>query len=105
MALKRLHQEYKQYKEDPSPFYTIDPDQKNPYIWYILIFGPNDTIFEGGIFKCQINFSIEYPNKAPVFKFISEIKHPNIYPDGTMCISILHDGQIQFGEDEDISER
>ena len=105
MALKRLQQEYKQYKEDIPSFYTIELDQKNPFIWYILIFGPNDTIFEGGIFKCQINFSIDYPNKAPELKFITELLHPNIYPDGKICISILHDGQIQFGEDEDITER
>ncbi len=105
MALRRLQQEYKQYKDDPSSFYTIELDKTNPYIWYILIFGPTDTIFEGGIFKCQIIFTSEYPNKAPEFKFITKLQHPNIYHNGKICISILHDGIIQFGEDEDISER
>jgi ubiquitin-conjugating enzyme E2 G1 len=105
MALKRLQQEYKQYKTDTPSFYSIELNDKNPYLWNILIFGPNDTIFEGAIFKCQIIFSNEYPNKAPKFKFISEFKHPNIYIDGSICISILHDDIIQSYDDEDISER
>jgi|UniRef100_A0A6C0EBM4 ubiquitin-conjugating enzyme E2 G1 len=104
MALKRLDYEYKQYIKEPSQFYTINPESKNFYIWHILILPPSNTIFEGGIFKCIINFSKDYPNKAPEFKFITELPHPNIYQDGKVCISILHDG-VDHYESEDISER
>ena len=105
MALKRLDSEYKQYKKDQSQFYIIDPDPKNFYIWNILILGPTDSIYEGGIFKCVIKFSLDYPNKAPDFKIITELPHPNIYPDGKVCISILHDGNDILYGSEDISER
>ena len=32
----------------------------------------------------------DYPLNPPKMRFISKIFHPNIYPDGRVCISILH---------------
>ena len=104
MAIKRLITEYQQYLKDPNPFYSIEPTQENIYIWNVLLFGPSDTIFEGGIFRCQFKFNSEYPNKPPEFKFLSNFFHPNIYTDGKVCISILHEGKDQYNY-EDISER
>jgi ubiquitin-protein ligase len=104
MALRRLQIEYKQYLSDPNCYYTIEPDADNFHIWNILLFGSLNTIFENGVFKCQLIFPKEYPNKPPDFKFITKLPHPNIYSDGKVCISILHEGKDQF-EYEDISER
>lgn len=34
----------------------------------------------------------------PTLRFISELWHPNVYPDGTVCISILHEpGEDKYG--------
>ena len=103
MAIKRLVNEYKQYLAETTPYYSISqPD--NFLIWDILLFGPPDTIFEGGVFKCRLEFSKDYPNKPPLFKFIDDLYHPNIYPDGRVCMSILHEGVDEYGY-EHISER
>ena len=104
MAIKRLQIEYKQIIDEPSEFYSIAINPTNFLKWNILILGPSDTIFEGGIFNCSIEFSKNYPNKAPVFKFTNNMFHPNIYPDGKICISILHEGEDIFGY-ENINER
>jgi ubiquitin-conjugating enzyme E2 G1 len=104
MALKRLQSEYKQYLKDPSPHYTISIDEDNFYKWNILLFGSMDTIFEGAIFTCLLEFPKEYPNLPPVFTITSSIFHPNVFPNGKMCISILHEGIDQYGY-EDISLR
>ncbi|OMJ25440.1 Ubiquitin-conjugating enzyme E2 7 [Smittium culicis] len=41
----------------------------------------------------------------PKLKFVSDIWHPNVYKDGTVCISILHPpGEDQYGY-EKASER
>lgn len=37
-----------------------------------------------------MTFSNNYPYSPPTFKFLRPIYHPNIYPDGKLCISILH---------------
>jgi ubiquitin-conjugating enzyme E2 G1 len=104
MALRRLKSEYKQIITEPNYFYSVEPNLDNFYIWNVLLIGPPDTIYEGGIFKCEFKFSQNYPNKAPEFRFITQIPHPNIYTDGRVCISILHDGIDEYGY-EAISER
>jgi len=104
MALKRLQLEYKQNLSEPNYFYSIEVNPKNFFIWDVLIIGPPETIFEGGIFKCQFKFPNDYPNHPPEFKFLSKLYHPNIYPDGKVCISILHEGKDEWGY-EHISER
>lgn len=43
-----------------------------------------------------MTFKSDYPMKPPTFKFLRPIYHPNIYPDGRVCISILHEA----GDDE-----
>lgn len=45
---------------------------------------------EGGFFNAIMSFPTNYPNSPPTVKFITEIWHPNVYPDGRVCISILH---------------
>lgn len=62
------------------------PDEDNLYQWTAIISGPLDTLWEGGIFRLQIDFDIEYPNKPPLLEFKSKMFHPNIYCDGKICI-------------------
>jgi len=104
MAIKRLQNEFKQYLKDPSLHYSISPDNTNFLLWNVLLFGPQETIFADGVFKCQLEFTKNYPNTPPKFKFIDNFYHPNIYPDGRVCMSILHDGEDSYGY-EHISER
>ena len=60
--------------------------------WNCVIFGPQDTPFEDGTFRLSMTFSEEYPNKAPIVKFVSKMFHPNIYADGSICLDILQVG-------------
>ena len=104
MALKRLNMEYTQNLQDTNYFYSIEPDKNNFLKWNILMICPADTIFEGAQIKCLMEFPKEYPNKPPSFKFVDNLFHPNIYPDGKVCISILHEGVDIYGY-ENINER
>ncbi|KAI0033038.1 ubiquitin-conjugating enzyme/RWD-like protein [Vararia minispora EC-137] len=80
-------------------------DENNLYEWEILIIGPPDTLYEGGFFKARLTFPPEFPLLPPEMKFITPMWHPNIYPDGKVCISILHmPGDDQYGY-EDAGER
>ncbi|XP_044505810.1 ubiquitin-conjugating enzyme E2 13-like isoform X3 [Mangifera indica] len=52
--------------------------------------GSTAKISEGGFFNAIMSFPSNYPNSPPTVKFTTEIWHPNVYPDGRVCISILH---------------
>ena len=58
--------------------------------WNVLFEGTEDSLYEGGYFKATLTFPDDYPNNPPVMVFNSKMWHPNIYPDGKVCISILH---------------
>ncbi|KAI6686465.1 hypothetical protein NL676_032378 [Syzygium grande] len=58
-------------------------------LWNAVIFGPDDTPWDGGTFKLTLQFSEEYPNKPPTVRFVSRMFHPNIYADGSICLDIL----------------
>ncbi|KAG4200338.1 hypothetical protein ERO13_A05G204700v2 [Gossypium hirsutum] len=47
------------------------------------------TDWEGGYFPLTINFSEDYPSKPPICKFPNGFFHPNVYPSGNVCLSIL----------------
>ena len=36
-----------------------------------------------------MTFPEDYPNKPPKCQFVPPLFHPNIYPSGTVCLSIL----------------
>lgn len=47
----------------------------------------------------------DYPLNPPKMKFTCEMFHPNVYKDGTVCISILHSPGDDPNQYEDASER
>ena len=65
------------------------PEGDSLFKWEAVIFGPDDTIWEGGCFNLTLEFTEQYPNKAPKVKFITKIFHPNVYADGQICLDIL----------------
>jgi|Transcript_3568 ubiquitin-conjugating enzyme E2 A len=63
----------------------------NLFVWSATICGPQDSPWEGGIFSLRLTFSDAYPATAPRVRFVSEMFHPNIYPDGTLCMDTIQD--------------
>ena len=98
MAVKRLLNELKNM--DYNYFYSCSPRDDNILQWEFSIIGPQDTLYEGGIFNGMILFTTDYPNKPPEVKF-NNILHPNIYDTGYVCISILHSGTDAYGYEKD----
>ncbi|KAJ1993302.1 Ubiquitin-conjugating enzyme E2 15 [Dimargaris cristalligena] len=92
-------------KEGVAGFSAGLVDDDNIYEWEVMIMGPPETLYEGGYFRARLSFSQEYPVQPPKMKFVSSMWHPNVYPDGEVCISILHPpGEDKYGY-EDAGER
>jgi ubiquitin-conjugating enzyme E2 I len=59
--------------------------------WEAGIPGVPNTDWEGGVYRLSMEFSEDYPAKPPKCKFTPPLFHPNVYPSGTVCLSILND--------------
>jgi len=91
MALRRLMSESQQLVTNPPEGLIAGPvSEENYFEWEAAITGPQDSFFEDGVFIARLTFPQDYPLNPPKMRFISKIFHPNIYPDGRVCISILH---------------
>lgn len=89
----------------PNENYSVGLVDDNIYKWEVLIIGPRDTLYENSLLRGILSFPETYPDDPPSFQFLSEMWHPNIDPDGNLCISILHNpGDDEYGY-EDASER
>jgi len=88
-ARKRLVNDFKRLQQDPPIGVNASPDPNNIMQWTAIIFGPEDTCWDGGVFRLTIEFSEEYPNKPPKVKFVTKLFHPNVYADGSICLDIL----------------
>jgi ubiquitin-protein ligase len=124
--LQRLMRDFKRLRQDPPQGVNGSPNPDNIMLWNAVIFGPEDTPWDGGTwharqplqscttysllllcccavvcccccphcsspllscllpaciapgtFKLTLEFSEDYPNKAPVVKFKSTMFHPN----------------------------
>ncbi|XWW95892.1 hypothetical protein V2A60_003860 [Cordyceps javanica] len=98
MALcqNRLQEERKQWRRDhPFGFYARPMRTKEGILdlknWECGVPGKEKTIWEGGMFKLTMAFPEEYPTKPPKCKFVPPLFHPNVYPSGTVCLSILNE--------------
>jgi ubiquitin-protein ligase len=108
-TMKLLMKEYQMYQEDlkgndhTTSLYSLNPSKDSFLTWDLILFGPEDSPYEDGIFYGHIKFPINYPNDPPKV-ILYNFFHPNVYENGAVCISILHKGEDEYGY-ESISER
>jgi ubiquitin-conjugating enzyme E2 G1 len=100
----RIPKEYEKLTNDPVENVILEINPSNIFEWNFVIFGPKDTPYEGGTYQGILSIPKEYPLRPPQVKFTTKLFHPNVYTDGKLCISILHEGKDEFGY-EHISER
>ncbi|XP_050124177.1 SUMO-conjugating enzyme SCE1-like [Malus sylvestris] len=102
IARGRLAEEHKAWqKNHPHGFVakpkTLPDGTVNLMVWHCTIPGKTGTDWDGGFFPLTLHFSEDYPSKPPKCKFPPGFFHPNVYPSGTVYLSILN-------EDSDATE-
>ncbi|RWS05793.1 ubiquitin-conjugating enzyme E2 J2-like protein [Dinothrombium tinctorium] len=64
-ATQRLKQDYLRLMKDPIPFVTAQPSHQNILEWHYVVFGPENTPYENGIYHGKLQFPPDFPFKPP----------------------------------------
>ena len=73
-AIKSIYKGLQKIKKSPNHMFDINPTH-NPYEHDLTIIGPNDTIFEQGIFYGKIIYPKNFPYSPPkVYDYKKYIK-------------------------------
>jgi ubiquitin-conjugating enzyme E2 I len=96
IATGRLAEERKNWRKDHPALFYARPEKKadnslNLMVWEAGIPGKENSDWAGGMFKVKMEFPEEYPSKPPKCSFVPPLYHPNIYPSGKVCLSILNE--------------
>ncbi len=97
LALTRLREERKNWRRDkPFGFWARPVELPNGggmdlLNWEAGIPGKAGGLWEGGLYFFTMHFTQDYPSRPPKCQFKPVLFHPNIYPSGTVCLSILNE--------------
>ena len=105
MAEKILMNEFKALSRETWTHISL-VDDSNIFAWNIALIPLNpDSLYYGGYFRARMTFTTNYPYSPPDFRFERPLWHPNVYPDGRLCISILHAPGEDVMSGEEAGER
>ncbi|GBB98622.1 hypothetical protein RclHR1_03280018 [Rhizophagus clarus] len=88
---KRIIKETERLIADAVPGINARPHEENLRYFDVDITGPEQSPFEGGVFKLELFLPEEYPMSPPRVRFLTKIYHPNIDKLGRICLDILKD--------------
>ncbi|CAL5874260.1 uncharacterized protein PFLUO_LOCUS8548 [Penicillium psychrofluorescens] len=91
-AGRMLSRQLQQMQSDKDiPGISCGLADNNVFEWEVMLMISDDVkLYGGGFFRARLSFPSEYPHMPPKMKFETPLFHPNIYPNGEVCISILH---------------
>ena len=78
----------------PSSSAFVRVDERSAVLWSVVITGPEDTPYDGGVFAFDFFFPSQYPHAPPKVQFRTTGGgrarfNPNLYKDGKVCLSLL----------------
>ncbi|KAA1087254.1 ubiquitin-conjugating enzyme [Puccinia graminis f. sp. tritici] len=90
-TLKRINRELLTIQSElPEGILSVGPKSlANIYDWQGSIAGPSGSCYEHGVFHFNILLPHDYPFHPPQVSFKTRIFHPNINPQGGICLDIL----------------
>ncbi|GLC35778.1 hypothetical protein PLESTB_000493300 [Pleodorina starrii] len=100
---KRLMEERKLFRKNRLFGFIAKPLTKDDGSidlrrWICRIPGPSASAWEGGSYPLTLVFPDTYPTDPPACIFPANFFHPNVYPDGKVCLSLLNNDHDLGGQ-------
>lgn len=106
VARARLQEERKAWRRDHPHGFVAKPcvnadGTQNILRWKFRIPARASSIWAPGVYAGEIVFCEDYPQRPPTARFDKiegqPLFHPNIYPDGRVCLSIINPPESRHG--------
>jgi ubiquitin-conjugating enzyme E2 I len=108
LARQRLTQERKDWRKNHPPGFYARPETMpdgtvNLFRWRCGIPGPENTPWEGGMYKLEVQFPVDYPMKAPECMYTLPTMHCSVYLHVFPQFDLFPQSSIQMFSNLDIS--
>jgi len=87
--VRRVYNEYKQILKEPIEGIEVTINEQNASQLLATIDGPQGTPFAKGTFDIRICLTKDFPSQPPKGYFLTKIFHPNVGPNGEICVNTL----------------
>merc|ERR1711998_424778 len=88
-VIKKLLKDIHEFEKDKPEGITLELNEDNIVDIQATMTGPASTPYEGGIFRLKLVLGPDFPQAAPRGYFLTKIFHPNIAPNGDICVNTL----------------
>jgi len=89
VVIKKLLKDIREFEKDKPEGITLEINEENIADIQATISGPDSTPYEGGTFRLKLVLGPDFPQAAPRGYFLTKIFHPNIAPNGDICVNTL----------------
>ncbi|KMZ63392.1 putative Ubiquitin-conjugating enzyme h [Zostera marina] len=71
--------------------YKVETINDGMQEFYVDFHGPNDCIYQGGVWRIRVELPDAYPYKSPSIGFVNKIYHPNVDDiSGSVCLDVIN---------------
>jgi len=84
-----LHQQEDRIRHELPEGASIGADETNACAWVATIFGPSETLWDGGMFQVEFIFPPDFPEAPPFVHFLTPMFHPQINSQGVPYMRTL----------------
>ncbi|GBG25953.1 Ubiquitin-conjugating enzyme E2 S [Hondaea fermentalgiana] len=88
-VLQRIARELRKLATSPLDGINVIVNEEDLTDIQAEIAGPAQTPYEGGVFRCKLVLSNDFPNTPPRGFFLTKIFHPNVSANGDICVNTL----------------
>ncbi|CDH54021.1 ubiquitin-conjugating enzyme e2 s-like [Lichtheimia corymbifera JMRC:FSU:9682] len=88
-ALKSIAKELQSLERSPPEDVQVIQGEQDLTEIQAWIRGPDGTPYENGYFKVRLLLADGYPEVPPKGYFVTKIFHPNVAPNGEICVNTL----------------